>query len=319
MVTDTRCMHHGSYCWLFNGTTEWAKDSSDKGRNKTIKVGFSVSTLNNPFFVTLKKGAEKKAKDSGIELIAVDAQNDAAKQTNDVEDLIQKGVDVIVINPTDSDAVASAVSAANAANVPVIVAQLELGRRPIPEASLARAGQHGAHHRSGPRLGRSDPSRVIADRGRVDEGVLVVDVQLVGDVGPLTELEQQPGFGRQAQPRRRRRRQACRKGGGDVAGIRGGQLVARERGVEAHTQGRIGAVRGRVSRIGNRGACGHGREREERDPRDRGRDPAIDAAQPGHARPLPGYDGGTGLAAFGESRRAARDLAPALVVRRSAA
>ena len=53
-------------------------------------------------------------------MIAVDAQNDAAKQTNDVEDLIQKGVDVVVINPTDSDAVASAVSAANAANVPVI-------------------------------------------------------------------------------------------------------------------------------------------------------------------------------------------------------
>ncbi|MED4652831.1 ribose ABC transporter substrate-binding protein RbsB [Bacillus pseudomycoides] len=99
---------------------EWAKDSSDKSRNKTIKVGFSVSTLNNPFFVTLKKGAEKKAKDSSIELIAVDAQNDAAKQTNDVEDLIQKGVDVVVINPTDSDAVASAVSAANAANIPVI-------------------------------------------------------------------------------------------------------------------------------------------------------------------------------------------------------
>ena len=49
-------------------------------------------------------------------MIAVDAQNDAAKQTNDVEDLIQKGVDVVVINPTDSDAVASAVSAANAAN-----------------------------------------------------------------------------------------------------------------------------------------------------------------------------------------------------------
>ena len=98
---------------------EWAKDSSDKGRNKTIKVGFSVSTLNNPF-CNFEKGAEKKAKDSGIELIAVDAQNDAAKQTNDVEDLIQKGVDVVVINPTDSDAVASAVSAANAANVPVI-------------------------------------------------------------------------------------------------------------------------------------------------------------------------------------------------------
>ncbi len=39
---------------------EWAKDSSDKGRNKTIKVGFSVSTLNNPFFVTLKKRCRKR-------------------------------------------------------------------------------------------------------------------------------------------------------------------------------------------------------------------------------------------------------------------
>lgn len=99
---------------------EWAKESSDKGRNSTVKVGLSISTLNNPFFVNLKKGAEKKAKELGMELIVVDAQNDAAKQTNDVEDLIQKGADVIVINPTDSDAVASAVSAANAASIPVI-------------------------------------------------------------------------------------------------------------------------------------------------------------------------------------------------------
>jgi len=39
---------------------EWAKDSSDKGRNKTIKVGFSVSTLNNPFFVTAGTGIPRK-------------------------------------------------------------------------------------------------------------------------------------------------------------------------------------------------------------------------------------------------------------------
>ena len=41
---------------------EWAKDSSDKGRNKTIKVGFSVSTLNNPFFVTLKRVQKRRRK-----------------------------------------------------------------------------------------------------------------------------------------------------------------------------------------------------------------------------------------------------------------
>lgn len=41
---------------------EWAKDSSDKGRNNNVKVGFSVSTLNNPFFVTLKKVQKRKRK-----------------------------------------------------------------------------------------------------------------------------------------------------------------------------------------------------------------------------------------------------------------
>ncbi|UTR15678.1 ribose ABC transporter substrate-binding protein RbsB [Salipaludibacillus sp. LMS25] len=83
-------------------------------------VGFSISTLNNPFFVTLQEGAEEKAAELGIKLNVVDAQDDNSKQVNDVEDLIQQGVDVILINPTDSSAVVSAVELANAENIPVI-------------------------------------------------------------------------------------------------------------------------------------------------------------------------------------------------------
>ncbi|QKS72545.1 ribose ABC transporter substrate-binding protein RbsB [Paenalkalicoccus suaedae] len=83
-------------------------------------VGFSISTLNNPFFVTLQEGAEAKAEELGIEIIMVDAQDDDAKQVNDVEDLIQQGVDVILINPTDSSSVVTAVSSANDAGIPVI-------------------------------------------------------------------------------------------------------------------------------------------------------------------------------------------------------
>ena len=46
-------------------------------------IGFSVSTLNNPFFVTLSEGAKEKAKTEGEKLIVVDAGDDAAKQTSD--------------------------------------------------------------------------------------------------------------------------------------------------------------------------------------------------------------------------------------------
>lgn len=87
---------------------------------KKVTIGFSISTLNNPFFVTLKEGAEKAAGEAGANLLVVDAGDNTAKQISDIEDLIQKKVSVILINPTDSDAVVSAVEAANKANIPVI-------------------------------------------------------------------------------------------------------------------------------------------------------------------------------------------------------
>ncbi|ACS80606.1 MULTISPECIES: ribose ABC transporter substrate-binding protein RbsB [Maridesulfovibrio] len=79
-----------------------------------------VSTLNNPFFVTLKDGAVKKAKDMGYELIVLDSQNDPAKELANVEDLTVRGVKAILINPTDSDAVVNAIRLANRSNIPVL-------------------------------------------------------------------------------------------------------------------------------------------------------------------------------------------------------
>ncbi|TCZ80831.1 ribose ABC transporter substrate-binding protein RbsB [Paenibacillus albiflavus] len=104
-------------------TAPGEKTSTDGNEGTTTssnKIGLSVSTLNNPFFVSLKEGAEQKAKELGMELIVVDAQNDAAKQASDVEDLIQKKVGILLINPTDSDAVSSIIKSANKAQIPVI-------------------------------------------------------------------------------------------------------------------------------------------------------------------------------------------------------
>lgn len=84
------------------------------------KIGLVVSTQNNPFFVTLKEGAVQKANELGYELIVLDSQNDPSKELGNVEDLLVKGVDVLLINPTDSDAVASSVRAANRSKIPVV-------------------------------------------------------------------------------------------------------------------------------------------------------------------------------------------------------
>ncbi|HYQ80298.1 MAG TPA: substrate-binding domain-containing protein, partial [Anaeromyxobacteraceae bacterium] len=83
-------------------------------------VGLSVSTLNNPFFVTLRDGAKAAAAKAGLELVVLDAQDKVDKQVADVEDLIQKKVKVILVNPTDAAAVVPAIKKANAAGIPVI-------------------------------------------------------------------------------------------------------------------------------------------------------------------------------------------------------
>ncbi len=84
-----------------------------------VTLGLSLSTLNNPFFVTLKEGAEAAAKAAGVELVVVDAQDDSAKEATNVEDLIQKGIDALLVNPTDADAIVPSIQKANQAGIPV--------------------------------------------------------------------------------------------------------------------------------------------------------------------------------------------------------
>ena len=64
------------------------------------KVALVLSTLNNPFFVTLKDGAQAKADELGIDLMILDSQNDSARELANVEDALNRGVALLMINPT---------------------------------------------------------------------------------------------------------------------------------------------------------------------------------------------------------------------------
>ncbi|MDY3005731.1 D-ribose ABC transporter substrate-binding protein [Anaerococcus sp. AGMB00486] len=114
---------------------EGGKDKADDSSNKAItkeekedekedladiKIGVSMSTLNNPFFVSVREGIEEVAKDKKVNVVIMDAQNDSSTQSNQVEDLITQGLDLIIINPVDSTAISPSVQNANDANIPVI-------------------------------------------------------------------------------------------------------------------------------------------------------------------------------------------------------
>lgn len=149
-------------------TEQPGSTSETETKDGDYEIGLSISTLNNPFFVALKEGAEEQANEMDATLTVADAQNDAAKQVNDVEDMIQKGMDLILINPTDSEAVGAAVQAANDAGIPVITVDRN-----------AETGDVVAH--------------VASDN--VGGGQLAGDymVELVGEGQKVVELEGIPG------------------------------------------------------------------------------------------------------------------------------
>ncbi|AMW32030.1 MAG: D-ribose ABC transporter substrate-binding protein [Fervidobacterium pennivorans] len=155
----------------------------------SFKVGLSLSTLNNPFFVTLRDGAMAAAKELGITLLVVDAQDKPAKQLNDIEDLIQKKVDLIIINPTDSAAIVPAIEAANKAKIPVITVD-----------RAAAGGQVVVHIASDNVAGGAMAAKFIAEQLK-GKGKVVMLVGIPGTsaardrgTGFKTELKKYPGI-----------------------------------------------------------------------------------------------------------------------------
>ncbi|WND37499.1 substrate-binding domain-containing protein [Streptomyces sp. BB1-1-1] len=93
---------------------------NDSSAGKTQKIGLSLSTLNNPFFVQIRDGAEEQAKKLGVDLTVTDAQNDASQQANQLQNFTSEGLSSIIVNPVDSDAASPSVRSANKDDIPVI-------------------------------------------------------------------------------------------------------------------------------------------------------------------------------------------------------
>ncbi|PMC76795.1 MULTISPECIES: substrate-binding domain-containing protein [unclassified Brachybacterium] len=84
------------------------------------RVTLAVSTQTNPFFVQLVEGAKAEAEAQGVSLDVQDASDDSARQADQLANAITQGSAVVIVNPTDSDAVSTSVEALNNADIPVI-------------------------------------------------------------------------------------------------------------------------------------------------------------------------------------------------------
>jgi ribose transport system substrate-binding protein len=94
------------------------------------KIGFSVSTQVNPFYKAMADGVRDQGTAEGYEVTVLNADDKLEKQIADVEDLIQKKIDVLIINATQ-DGAAAVLNKAADAGIPVITLQ-----RAVPGAKV---------------------------------------------------------------------------------------------------------------------------------------------------------------------------------------
>jgi len=110
---------------VFTALTGCSTASSGTATANTTKkpqliVGVSFQNMDNPYFITMNKAAQEEADLIGAKLIVTDANSDVSKQTSDVEDMIQKGVKILLLNPTDSKGIETAVNEAKKAGITVV-------------------------------------------------------------------------------------------------------------------------------------------------------------------------------------------------------
>jgi galactofuranose transport system substrate-binding protein len=95
------------------------------GGAEQFVVGFSQMGHDNPWRMAQTQSLRDEAAKRGYELVVTDAQDQTAKQVADVEDLIARRVDVILLAPREFEGLTPALQAAREANIPVILVDRE--------------------------------------------------------------------------------------------------------------------------------------------------------------------------------------------------
>ena len=156
---------------------------------ETMKIGITQNNVGVDSYQTTYEKAfiAAAATNADVEAVVLDAGGDVARQIAQVEDLIQQGVDAIIIWPTNGEAVIPAVRKAHQAGIPVIVTN----------SNIAEAGFEFVRSFSGPDniTQGSRSAEIMCERftalGIQDEAKVV---QISGQPGYTTAIERQKGF-----------------------------------------------------------------------------------------------------------------------------
>jgi ribose transport system substrate-binding protein len=132
-------------------------------------VALVLKTLNHPFFVDMRRGAQEAADRLGVTLQvqAAEREIDVEKQMQIVENLIQTGIQALCITPSGSREIVSALVKARDAKVPIIVVDTRVDAKAAADAGVRTETFVGSDNYEGGKLAGDYLVKVSGGKGRV--------------------------------------------------------------------------------------------------------------------------------------------------------
>jgi inositol transport system substrate-binding protein len=142
------------------------------GTALAANIGVSMALFDDNFLTVLRNGMVEQAKGmDGVNLQVEDAQNDVAKQLDQIKNFIASGVDAIIVNPVDTSATQAMTDAAAAAGKPLVF----VNREPINVDTLPdNQAFVASNERDSGTLETKEVCRLFKEAGKTEANVYVI-------------------------------------------------------------------------------------------------------------------------------------------------
>jgi ribose transport system substrate-binding protein len=151
-----------------------ASTSCNRGNEETAgggpkTVALVLKTLNHPFFVDMRRGAQEAADRLGVRLQvqAAEREIDVEKQMQIVENLIQTGIGALCITPSGSREIVSALVKARNAKVPIVVVDTRVDAKAAADAGVTTETFVGSDNYDGGRIAGDFVVKMSGGKARV--------------------------------------------------------------------------------------------------------------------------------------------------------
>ena len=139
-------------------------------------IGVSMALFDDNFLTVLRNGMIEMADGmDGVDIQVEDAQNDVAKQLDQINNFVASGVDAIIVNPVDTSATQAMSDAAAAAGVPLVY----VNRQPINVDALPdNQAFVASDERESGTLETKEVCRLLSEAGKSEANIYVMQGEL---------------------------------------------------------------------------------------------------------------------------------------------